>query len=378
MRKSISSLTQAQSSQFTQAKQAYEKRRRWRGFWMSGLCLFGFFSCRALERPELSQYDHFRFKGPVKSTPIDANAGQASEIQQLKVTFLGTSTLYFNDGKTGILIDGFFTRPGNLLQMAFGSIQSDHALVKNYLDRLGIKTLAAIPVFHSHYDHALDSAEIARLTGATLIGSESTAEIARGANLPAAQMRVTQPYQSHQFGDFTITMIPSKHVPLPGLITMTGMMGDITAPLHQPASLFAFAEGETYAIHIAHPLGNSMLHSGAFYPGELTTLVPPSAADQKYPVDTLFQCTPGLQKLDPEVQAQYYQEIVVNTGVKRIVPVHWDDFTLSLDQPLLPLQRFAEDMEASMDFLSAASAQHGVDIGFLPTWQPHVLYEGLF
>lgn len=379
MRKSIST---SSTISVKKAKQTHETHRRWRGFWMSGLCLVGFFSCHALERPELSQYDHFRFKGPVKTTPIDAKAGQASAIQQLKVTFLGTSTLYFNDGKTGILIDGFFTRPGNLWQLAFGSIQSDHALVKDYLDRLDIKTLAAIPVFHSHYDHALDSAEIARLTGATLVGSASTAEIARGANLPAAQMQVTQPYQSHQFGDFTITMIPSKHVPLPGLVTMTGMMGDITAPLHQPASLFAFAEGETYAIHIAHPLGNSMLHSGAFYPGELSSLiprsVPASAARKPYPVDTLFQCTPGLQKLSPEVQAQYYQEIVVDTGVKRIVPVHWDDFTLSLDKPLLPLQRFAEDMEATMDFLASASAEHGVDIGFLPTWQSHVLYEGLF
>ena len=120
-----------------------------------------------------------------------------------------------------------------------------------------------------------------------------------------------------------------------------------------------------------------MLHSGAFYPGELTHLRPPDAA-QTYPVDTLFQCTPGLQKLAPEVQAQYYQEMVIDTGVKRIVPVHWDDFTLSLDEPLQPLQRFAEDMEASMDFLSTASAQHGVDIGFLPTWQAHVLYEGIY
>lgn len=362
----------------SQAKKTYEKRRRWRGFWLSGLCLLGFFSCRALERPELSQYDHFRFKGPVKSTPFEGMAGQTADIKQMKVTFLGTSTLYFNDGKTGILIDGFFTRPGNLGQLAFGRIESDRALVKNYLDRLGIKTLAAVPVFHSHYDHALDSSEVAKLTGATILGSESTAEIARGENLPEAQIQVTQPYQSHQFGDFTITLIPSQHVPLPGLVNLTGMMGDITAPLHQPASLFAFAEGETYAIHIAHPLGNSMLHSGAFYPGELTTLVPDSATTRQYPVDTLFQCTPGLQKLAPKVQEQYYQEIVVNTGVKRIVPVHWDDFTLSLDEPLLPLQRFAEDMEASMDFLSKASAKHGVEIGFLPTWQAHVLYEGGF
>ncbi len=339
-------------------------------------------SCYAFERPDLHQYDHLAFKGPVRLAPADT---PINDLQQLKVTFLGTSTLYFHDGKTGILIDGFFTRPGHLGQLLFGQIESDRALVKRYLERLNIQTLAAIPVFHSHYDHALDSAEIAKLTGATVLGSASTAEIARGEHLPEAQIRITEPYVPYQYGDFTITMIPSKHVPLPGIVDLTGMMGDVHEPLPQPASLFAFAEGGTYAIHIAHPLGNSMLHSGAFYPGELTSRVP-AAARQRfrglsataalYPVDTLFQCTPGLQKLSPEVQQQYYQELVVDTGVKRIVPVHWDDFTHSLEQPLVPLPRVAEDMEAAMDFLTNASAQHGVDIGFLPAWQPHILYEG--
>lgn len=340
-------------------------------------------ACYAFERPDLHQYDTFDFKGPVRVAPDNTSA---QDLQQLKVTFLGTSTLYFHDGQTGILIDGFLTRPGNLGQLFFGQIESDRALVKRYLERLNIQTLAAIPVFHSHYDHALDSAEIAKLTGATVLGSLSTAEIARGEHLPESQIRITEPYVPYQYGDFTITMIPSKHVPLPGLITMTGMMGDVHEPLAQPASLYAFAEGGTYAIHIAHPLGNSMLHSGAFYPGELTSRVPATARQRLsgassstaalYPVDTLFQCTPGLQKLSPEVQQQYYQELVVDTGVKRIVPVHWDDFTHSLEQPLVPLQRFAEDMEAAMDFLTTASAQHGVDIGFLPAWQPHILYEG--
>lgn len=363
-----------------------------KGLALAGLAATLMSSCYAFERPDLDQYADLDFKGPVKTQVLDALAGQPDRItqesqqpQQLEVTFLGTSSLYFNDGQTGILIDGFFTRPGDLGQMAFGTIQSDHALVKAYLQRLNIQKLAAIPVFHSHYDHALDSAEIARLTGAKVLGSPSTAAIARGEGLAEAQIQVTEPYVPYRYGDFTITMIPSKHVPLPGLITMTGMMGDVHEPLAQPASLFAFAEGETYAIHIAHPLGNSLLHSGAFLPGELTTRVPEAikaqrqadglSAERLYPIDTLFQCTPGLQKLEPAVQQQYYQEMVVNTGVKRIVPVHWDDFTLPLDVPLLPLQRFAEDMEASMDFLMTASAPRGVEIGFLPTWQSRVLYE---
>ncbi len=317
-----------------------------------------FSGCYYLQRPDMRVYEPYFYSPPLEL----AGPGK------LKVTYMGTSTLYFDDGETRILIDGFFTRPDNLFQILFGQIETNKPRVAEYLKRLKIDRLDAIPVFHSHYDHAMDSAEIARLTGAKVLGSESTAMLMAGENLPAKQMQVVELGKAYQFGKFRITMTESKHVPLPGIIESTGMMGDVDRPLKQPASMYAFAEGMTYAILIEHPLGNSMLHSGSFLPGELKQM--------RAKVDTLFVCSPGLPKLSPALQEQFYQEIIAEPGVKRVVPVHWDDFTFTLDQPLVPLPRFAEDLDAAMDFLIAKSKQgKGFQIQFLPEWQELVLYQ---
>ncbi len=326
-----------------------------RYFLLASLLLLS--ACSTFQLPELEDYAPYAFKAP--DTPAGAPV--------LEATFLGTTTIYFNDGETGILIDGFFTRPGNLGQLLFGQIATDKTLVKDYLQRLQIKKLAAIPVFHSHYDHAMDSAEIARLTGAQLLGSPSTVQIGRGADLPESQLVAIEPGKAYQYGKFTIRMEPSHHVALPGVAQLTGMMGDIDKPLKQPAWMFSYAEGETYAIIIEHPLGNSMLHSGSFKPGELA---------RGYQIHTLFQCTPGLNKLSPADQEQYYQEIIANTGVKRVIPVHWDDFTHSLDQPLVPLPKGAEDLDLAMDYLIERSQQQPFQIQFMPVWQRLPLFVG--
>lgn len=318
-------------------------------------------SCYALQRPDLKRYAAYYYRPDASAQRLNLKAQP-----QLEVTYLGTSTLYFNDGQTGILIDGFFTRPENLLQIALGQVQTDKALVQDYLQRLNIEKLAALPVFHSHYDHALDSAEIARLTGAVMMGSESTAMIARGAALPERQIQIVEAGQAYHFGDFTLRFYPSKHVPLPGLVEATGMMGEITAPLRQPASIFDYREGETYAILIEHPLGKSLLHSGDFVPGEIAGVQ----------ADVLFLATPGFPKLAPELRAQFLDEVITNTGVKRVVPVHWDDFFRSLDRPMIALPRFAEDLDAAMDELITKS-QNGeaFEIQFFPVWQKLPLFK---
>lgn len=315
--------------------------------------------CYQLQNPDLQVYQaHFY--------PVPERAAEPAPDKRVDVTFLGTTSLYFNDGETKILIDGFFTRPGNLFQVFFGEIETDKPKVKAYLERLKIEHLDALPVFHSHYDHAMDTAEIARLTGGTILGSRSTALIAEGAGLPAKQMIVVEPGKAYRFGKFRITMIVSKHIEMPGPIEATGMMGQIEEPLHQPASIYAYREGTTYAILIEHPLGTSMLHSGAFVPGEL----------KGRHVDTLFMCTPGVPGMPEAEREQFYREIIAEPGVSRIVPVHWDDFTHSLDEPLLPLPRYAEDFDAAMAFLLGHAKQNPkLKIQILPAWQTVPLFE---
>ena len=64
----------------------------------------------------------------------------------------------------------------------------------------------------------------------------------------------------------------------------------------------------------------------------------------------------------------YWNEVVDSVGASLVIPIHFDDFTRSLDEPLRPMPRLIDDFDASMEFLIAEARDAGVDIGFLPAW----------
>src|SRR5262249_50257675 len=88
----------------------------------------------------------------------------------------GTATLVFSDGETTWMTDGWFSRPGPLALVG-GRIAPDVAAIERGLAQNKVEKLAAVFPVHSHYDHAMDAPEVARRTGALLVGSESTANI---------------------------------------------------------------------------------------------------------------------------------------------------------------------------------------------------------
>src|SRR3954468_24481021 len=124
-----------------------------------------------LGRPDLSAYRE-RFRVP-----------RAGGDSPLAVTFLGVSTLLLDDGSAAMLTDGFFSRPG-LLAVGAGRIVPQKSRITACLNRARVARLSAVVPAHTHYDHVLDSPVVAELTGATLIGSRSAAEVGRGYGLP--------------------------------------------------------------------------------------------------------------------------------------------------------------------------------------------------
>lgn len=274
-------------------------------------------------------------------------------------SYLGTTSLLLSDGHSHVMIDGFFTRPSNKLQLFFGKLKSDRALIRQSLDRLGIQKLDAVLVFHSHYDHVMDSPEVARQTGALLVGSPSTAMVGRGDGLPESQIHVVKPGEVMKFGDFTIHFILSKHIRLPWILEKRGLTGTIEHPVTQPASLFDYKEGGTYAILVEHPRGSCMLHSGAVNDHEL----------DGYQADTVFICTPGLDQMKPKARQHLFKEVLEKPKAQRIVPVHWDDFTQPLNRPLQPLASLASDFDTCVNLLQEQATQMDADFEFFPAWE---------
>lgn len=261
---------------------------------------------------------------------------------QVTATFLGTSSLVISDGETSLMTDGFITRP-SLAQLLWGELTPNVELITQALQQAHVTQLAAVIAVHSHHDHAMDSPEVALQTGALLLGSESTANIGRGWGLAEEQMKVAKPSEPLQFGKFSVTLIPSQHAPAPPAIEKLSGAGEhITAPLAFPASLSDFKEGGSYSVFISHPQGNILIQGSAGYN---------KGALAGYEADVVFLGIAGLGKKSATYREEYFQEMVTNVGAKKIIPIHWDDFTQPFDEPLQPQIRALDYFEGAMGFL---------------------------
>jgi L-ascorbate metabolism protein UlaG (beta-lactamase superfamily) len=307
---------------------------------------------RLNERPSLAPYQALWWKAPAPASG-------------LKVTFLGVATVLLDDGETAILTDGFFSRPDKR-QVFTSRLTPDLDAISRGLARAGIpaKTgkLAAVIPLHSHYDHALDAPEVARRTGALLLGSSSTANVGRGWGLPARQIRVAALGQPQQFGRFTVTLLASRH-PDTGF---TG--GEITEPLTPPVRASRYKEGQNYSVLVQHE-GRSLLITGSagFVPGALDGVR----------ADVVLMGVGTMGALSDAQRDALWRGVVQTAHARRVLPIHWEDFWLPSDQPLQPLPILVDHFDVSMQFLTQRAAKEGVDIRLPVPWQAMDVFTGL-
>src|ERR1700722_893355 len=86
----------------------------------------------------------------IKQSDADLKKGS------IKVTFLGTNTLLFDDGESQVMIDGFFSRPS--VVKLIKKVETDTRVVDAALKQAKVDRLKALFVSHSHYDHVFDAA----------------------------------------------------------------------------------------------------------------------------------------------------------------------------------------------------------------------------
>ncbi|MFK7976055.1 MAG: MBL fold metallo-hydrolase [Halioglobus sp.] len=302
----------------------------------------------------------------------DAAASGAVVHGTLSVRFTGTSTLLFDDGDTQWMLDGWFSRPSPL-KMLTSKIAPDMQAITDGLAANGVTSLDAVIPAHSHYDHAMDSPEVAKRTGAILMGSASTANIGRGWGLPEAQIKTFTNNRPVSIGAFSITPIETNHFEFadPAMRERALTNPEITAPLKPPVSALDYRLGKAYAFHIDHPKGSFAIISSAGYrAGALAGLS----------AQTVFLGIGGLGSQTSEYREAYWQETIETLRPDRIIPIHYDSLTGPIEGPFrgpaLVMSFLSSGTDKVLPFLKDKEAKHP-EIRFqtLPRYSKVTLFE---
>lgn len=289
------------------------------------------------------------------------------------VRYTGTSTLLFSDGETDWMVDGWFSRFGPL-EFMFSKIGPDKAAIALGLERNHVDRLAVVIPIHSHFDHAMDAPEVARRTGAVLLGSPSTANIGRGWGLDESQIRIAVGGEPIRFGQFTITLIETNHFAFPDPALAERALADplIKEPLVPPVGAMEYRVGQPYAIHVSHPLGRWLIQGSAGYiEGSLTD----------YDADIVFLGVGGLGAQTEAYREAYWRETVAATGARRVIPVHWDSLTGPAEGPFTGPVRASSFVNSSggqrtLEFLKEKEAgQPRLQFSTLPRFDEIVLFR---
>jgi len=289
----------------------------------------------------------------------------------LTVRYTGCATLVFTDGENTIVIDGWFSRPGPF-RFLLGEIGPDLDAIERGLEANALTRADVVFPVHSHYDHAMDSPEVAKRLGAVLLGSSSTAMIGRGWGLPESQIRVVADRERIEIGAFTLVPIESSHFQFADPAMRERALGDptITEPVVPPVPAFDYKLGIPYALLIEHPQGRVLIQGSAgFIEGGLEGIE----------ADVVFLGAGGLGSQTEQYRETYWRETVERTGAQRVIPIHWDGLMGPIEGPFRgPLRVVALAIgggEGTLAFLKKQEAAHPeIRIETLPRYAPVALF----
>jgi len=266
------------------------------------------------------------------------------------LTYLGTAGWQINDDKTVILLDPYISRINGPAPPSGGSgrtVVNDNRPLYSWSDKATADETAIdshIPradyvlVTHTHYDHILDVPHIALKTGATVIGTESTANVLRAYGVPEQQIITVRGGEDYQFPAFSLKVIPSIHSPL----DHKHYFSSATAPAGMKAPLTLeqiHPEGGTLA-YLIRIQGHQILGFGGnnYIEREISGLDPDVAL-----VGAAGSRTEIYDYSGRLMRALHYPALVL--------PTHWDNFLVPYEtsqQPALDaLKSFVAEIEAA-------------------------------
>lgn len=234
----------------------------------------------------------------------------------VQARWMTVSSVLLDDGKTKLLFDPAWTRPGFKHWLNISDFKSDETLVsgilkKNYLDRVD-----AVFASHSHFDHVMDAPMVSKLSGAVFYTDKSSERIARAYKEPRIRTINIIPNLEIRVGDFLITPIPRTHSEILHLFYF--LPGEV--PENTNLSFWDYHVGDTWFYLIKHPSGNILIDQGS---------EPHIAKIKKHTdkIDILIQGVAN-RKDDETILNGYVKEF----KPKYFMPLHFDNFFADFDE----------------------------------------------
>jgi len=269
-----------------------------------------------------------------------------------ELRWLGVAGFTLTSGETMISHDPYLSRPG-LVATLFRPVQPDAAVLDRMLGPASpapeLARASLLLVGHSHYDHLADVPEIARRTGARVVGSATTANIAQGYGVPSDRTIVASPGAVLEEGAFEVRVFESRHAKV--LLGRVPFEGEVTEPPEAPLRAFSFVLGDARGYLVterATGLRVVLLSSAGRHLPALEEIGRLAA-----PVDVLLAASSG-------GDADYARDLVRTLRPRLVLPHHFDDFSIPLDDPGAGDPSDPEALAAFEAQLRAAAAAEGV------------------
>ncbi|CAM3753220.1 MBL fold metallo-hydrolase [Nocardiopsis gilva] len=262
-------------------------------------------------------------------------AASADDAPEATFSWLGTSGWRVDIGDSTLLVDPYVSRFDTGL--AEGEFDPTTELTVD-TDAVDEHTAGAetVLVTHSHWDHFTDVPHIAEATGARVVGTWTTYNLARAFGVDTAQLAPVKGGEVLDFGDYAVEVVPSLHSRNANY--SMAFPGYRDEPPERPETIADLPEGDTLTFQVEVDDGPSVFFMGAsdFVERDLEGLEPDVAMVAVPSTDATHAYTHRLMEaLDHPAT---------------VVPVHWDDFESPLENPVtagLPdrLEKFVDEVQ---------------------------------
>jgi L-ascorbate metabolism protein UlaG (beta-lactamase superfamily) len=166
-------------------------------------------------------------------------------------------------------------------------------------------------VTHAHWDHIMDVPDVARNTGARVLGSQNSCRLMLTCGVPEDRIRQIKVGDRLTLGEFQVEVFSAEHVRIPCLL-----QGPVASGLNPPLRAWDYRMDEMYCFRVSV--------------GRYRLITDPGVnPEDGVAADVLF--------VHPHRKEGYYDVLLQRVRPRAVIPCHWDNFFRSPVKPLRPL-----------------------------------------